>query len=71
MAVQVTINSLTGTSPYDVYICDNMLSNCVYISTISSPPYVFDVPAPLDAQSELCVKVVDSNGCIISQCGSV
>ena len=71
MAVQITINSLTGTSPYDVYICDNLLSNCVYISTINLTPYEFDVPAPLDAQSELCVKVVDSNGCIISQCGSV
>jgi hypothetical protein len=32
---------------------------------------VFDVPAPLDAQSELCVKVIDTNGCIITQCGSV
>lgn len=71
MAVQVTINSLTGTSPYDVYVCDGILSNCVYITTISSPPYVFDVPAPLDTLSTLCVKVVDNNGCIISQCGSV
>lgn len=71
MAVQVTINSLTGTSPYDVYVCDSLVSNCVYIATINSTPYVFDVPAPLDAQSELCVKVVDTNGCIITQCGSV
>ena len=71
MAVQITINSLTGTSPYDVYICDNLLSNCVYIATINLTPFEFDVPAPLDAQSELCVKVVDTNGCIISQCGSV
>ena len=71
MAVQVTINSLTGTSPYDVYVCDSLVSNCVYIATINSTPYVFDVPAPLDAQTELCVKVVDTNGCIITQCGSV
>ena len=71
MAVQVTINSLTGTSPYDVYVCDSVLTNCVYIATINSTPYFFDVPAPLDAQSELCVKVVDTNGCIITQCGSV
>lgn len=71
MAVQITINSLTGTSPYDVYVCDSLVSNCVYITTISSPPYVFDVPAPLDSQSELCVKVVDNNGCDIIQCGTV
>jgi hypothetical protein len=43
----------------------------VYIATINLTPYVFDVPAPLDAQTELCVKVIDTNGCIITQCGSV
>ena len=68
MAVQVTINSLTGTSPYDVYICDGLVSNCVYIATINSTPYVFNVPAPLDSESSLCVKVVDVNGCIITEC---
>jgi hypothetical protein len=71
MAIQVTIDSLTGTSPYDVYICDSVLTNCVYISTINSTPYVFDVPAPLDTQTELCVKVVDNNGCEITECGTV
>ena len=71
MAIQVTIESLTGTSPYDVYICDDSLSGCVYISTISSAPYIFDVPAPLDVQTELCVKVIDTNGCEITQCGTV
>jgi len=68
MAVQVTINSLTGTSPYDVYICDGLVSNCVYIATINSTPYVFNVPAPLDSESSLCAKVVDENGCIITEC---
>lgn len=70
MAVQVTINSLTGTSPYDVYICDGSVLNCVYIATINLTPYVFDVPAPLDIQSPLCVKVIDNNGCIITECGN-
>jgi hypothetical protein len=71
MAVQVTINSLTGTSPYDVYVCDSNVLNCVYIATISSTPYVFNVPPPLDAQSEICVKVIDINGCEIIQCGAI
>jgi hypothetical protein len=71
MSTQVTINSLTGTSPYDVYVCDSNVLNCVYIATISSTPYVFDVPPPLDAQSEICVKVIDINGCEIIQCGAI
>ena len=68
MAIQVTINSLTGTSPYDVYICDGIVSNCIYIATINLTPFVFDVPAPLDSESSLCVKVVDVNNCIITEC---
>jgi hypothetical protein len=71
MSTQVTINSLTGTSPYDVYVCDSNVLNCVYIATISSTPYVFDVPPPLGAQSEICVKVIDINGCEIIQCGAI
>ena len=63
MAVQVTINSLSGTPPYDLYV-----SNCIYIATINLTPYVFNVPPPLDSESSLCVKVVDVNGCIITEC---
>jgi hypothetical protein len=71
MPTQVTINTLTGTPPYYVYVCDADALNCVYISTISSTPYVFNVPPPLDAQSEVCVKVVDINDCEIIQCGNI
>jgi hypothetical protein len=41
MAVQVTINSITGQSPYDVYICQNTGSGCFYMATIESTPYIF------------------------------
>ena len=71
MPTQVTINTLTGTPPYYVYVCDADVLNCVYIATISSTPYVFNVPPPLDAQSEVCVKVVDINDCEIIQCGNI
>lgn len=71
MPTQVTINTLTGTPPYYVYVCDADALNCVYIATISSTPYVFNVPPPLDAQSEVCVKVVDINDCEIIQCGNI
>ena len=54
-----------------MYVCDSNVLNCVYIATISSTPYVFNVPPPLDAQSEICVKVVDINGCEIIQCGTI
>jgi hypothetical protein len=66
MAVQVTISSITGQSPYDVYICQSNGSGCFYISTITTTPYVFDIPAPYDTSSSYLLKVVDANNCTIS-----
>lgn len=66
MAVQVTINSIIGQSPYDLYICQPNGSGCFYISTISATPYQFDIPEPYDTGLAYMLKVVDSQNCIIS-----
>ncbi len=71
MAVEITINSITnGTQNYDIYICDSALNNCVYYTTIDDLdlPYTFLVPPPMDNLTELCVKIIDDNNCIITQC---
>jgi hypothetical protein len=66
MAVLVTIDSIIGRSPYNVYICQSNGSNCFYISTIYSVPYKFDIPAPYDNLDSYMLKLVDANNCIIS-----
>lgn len=66
MAIQVTINSITGQSPYDVYICQSNGTGCFYISTTSVIPYVFDIPAPNNSSTSYMLKVIDNNNCIIS-----
>jgi hypothetical protein len=66
MAVQVIISSITGQSPYDVYICQSNGSGCFYVSTITTTPYVFDIPAPYDTSSSYLLKVIDANNCTIS-----
>jgi len=66
MAVQVTINGITGQSPYDVYICQSNGTGCFYISTTSVIPYVFDIPEPYNNSAAYMLKVIDSNNCIIS-----
>jgi hypothetical protein len=71
MAVQVTINSITGQSPYDVYICQSNGGGCFYITTITTTSYVFDIPSPYDTSSSYMLKVVDANNCIISGVESV
>ena len=67
MGVQVTISSITGVSPYDIYICQSNGTGCFYISTTSVvTPYVFDIPAPYNNSVAYMLKLIDSNNCIIS-----
>jgi hypothetical protein len=71
MAVQVTINSITGQSPFDIYICQSNGTGCFYISTITSTPYVFDIPEPYNSETSYQLKVIDSNNCTITGVESV
>jgi hypothetical protein len=68
MEVQVTINDISGQTPYDIYVCQVDGSGCFYISTItdSSFPYVFEIPAPYNSSPNYLIKAIDANDCIIS-----
>jgi hypothetical protein len=66
MAVQVTIEAIAGLSPFDVYVCQSNGSGCFYMTTITSTPYVFDIPSPYDTSSSYLLKVIDANNCTIS-----
>ena len=67
MPTQITISTLSGSSPFDVYSCDTGYTNCIYISTITSGqvPYSFDLPFIQEGMAEIGLKVVDNNNCII------
>lgn len=67
MAKLVTITTLTGASPFDVYLCDNLYNNCIYIDTIitSEIPYSFIVPASFENLTTVGVKVIDDVNCVI------
>ena len=73
MGIKVTINSLTGTSPYDVYICQSGGTSCFYISTIVTGdlPYIFDIPSPYNNGDSYMVKVVDDENCVITGITSI
>jgi hypothetical protein len=67
MPTQVTINDITGATPFDVYICDDPITSCVYVDTINSFPLVFNLPTIMDGQSSYTLKIVDDNGCTITE----
>jgi hypothetical protein len=67
MPTQITINNLSGASPYDIYLCDNPITTCVYITTTSTLPYVFDIPSIMESQTSFNLKMIDNNGCEVTQ----
>lgn len=67
MPIDITINSISGSSPYDIYLCDDPINVCVYIDTITSAPYVFEVPSLMSNNNNFKLKVVDNNGCESTQ----
>jgi hypothetical protein len=68
MPTDITINDITGSTPFDVYICDTGYTTCIYVSTINSVdlPYTFEIPPIYSSLSNFIVKVVDDNNCIVT-----
>ena len=46
MPIDITINNISGASPYDVWVCDDCTTagTCQYIDTITTVPYSFTLP---------------------------
>lgn len=67
MAKQITITNLTGSEPYNIYLCDNSYNNCIYIDTINNSdiPYSFLVPSLFENFTQVGVKVIDDKNCNI------
>ena len=64
MSQEVTISSVTANTPVDIYYCDSMSASCVYVATVSTFPYTFDVVDPYD-NGDFLIKIVDTQSCEI------
>jgi hypothetical protein len=67
MPINVVISGITGSSPYNVYVCDENIINCTWESQITSGqiPYTFELPYIFQSQSDFAVKIIDFNGCSV------
>jgi hypothetical protein len=65
MPTNILINDISGATPFNVYLCDQLNVTCIYIDTVpsSSLPYTFQVPSILESQTAYNIKVIDNNGC--------
>ena len=59
------LTSVSGSNPYDIYVCDITNTYCFLVSgsTIIPPLFSFIVPPPLDEVTELLLKIIDNNAC--------
>jgi hypothetical protein len=69
--IKVNINGITGQSPYDIYVCQSSINDCIYINTISGTTYSFDLPKPMDNSLQYIIKVIDNNGRVITKTTAV
>lgn len=66
MALTITISAVTGSTPYQVYVCQGDGTGCLYIAQTSTIPYTFEIPPPIDTSTSYMVKIIDAAGCIIT-----
>lgn len=73
MPTDITINDISGSTPFDVWVCDTGYTSCIYVSTINSGdlPYTFEIPPIYSSLTNFAVKVVDDNECTVTQLISV
>lgn len=69
MPTNITLSSISGSSPFNIYVCDTGYTSCIYVDTITTlgVPYVINVPVLLTSLPTVVIRVVDSNDCIINQ----
>jgi len=59
--IKVSINGITGQSPFDIYLCQSSLNDCIFVETISTTTSSFDIPKPFDNNNQYILKVIDGN----------
>lgn len=69
MPIDITINNITGSTPFDIYVCDTGSTYCVYVNTVNSGdlPYTFEVPVVYINSTSVNLRIVDDNNCEINE----
>jgi hypothetical protein len=69
MPTSITLTSVSGLSPFHIYVCDTGFTSCIYVNTVTpiDIPYQISIPPLFSSLSNVVVKVVDTNDCEIKQ----
>ena len=68
MAPRLIIQSITGTTPFEFYVCDIAESVCFYIGSVSgtSTNYL-TLPSIFATAPIIMIKMIDSSGCEVKK----
>lgn len=67
---QITINTISGTSPYDIYVCDINQIYCELALTgvTAVPPSInLTIPSAFTYSPIVLIKIIDSSGCTTTE----
>jgi hypothetical protein len=59
----VSISSIVGSQPFDIYLSDTGHTTWYYITRITGTSYSFVLQPPFENLSPVSIKIVDANGC--------
>lgn len=62
MPINVDIQSVTGNTPFQIYVCDSGGSSCTFVATVAGFPYQFGVDDTY-ALGDFTVKIIDAAAC--------
>ena len=63
MPITVNIQSVTGNTPVEIFVCDIGGSSCTYVATVGVFPYQFVVDDTY-ATADFLVKIIDTADCV-------
>lgn len=63
MSVSITVSSVSGNSPYQIYVCDSFGAHCEYVANTSILPITIYLSSTFDYAPIVMVKIIDGDGC--------
>ncbi len=63
MPITVNIQSVTGNTPVDIFVCESGGGSCTYVATVAIFPYQFLVDDTY-ATEDFLVKIIDNADCV-------
>jgi hypothetical protein len=65
---QITINTISGASPFTIYVCDTFELNCILsLSGVTTTPIDVPLPSAFTYSPAVLIKIVDVSGCTDTQ----